>query len=332
MTQSTHHPHTKSLKLLAKITLTLAAFWFVSHGVDFASLQTMLTRQRPLPVVLAAVFALCQVLMWSLRWRLILVTLAKSARIVPFGEILKISYIGAFFNCCLPGTVGGDVVRVWLSRSERVPLSLAIHSVVIDRLMALAALCLLVLIMLPVFGKAAGLDVSPVLVAAMTLVAAGLWLLFNLERLLKKFAHIPPVRWLLYFASSLRLLLARRRAFAGTLALALLGHVSFCLIGYLLAQSLEINLTVAQALAFIPPVLLAITLPVSIGGWGVREAGMVAILGLIGVPQEAALMLSLQLGLMSVAISLPAGLLWLAYRRHTPKPGEMNLHAMGDAS
>jgi uncharacterized protein (TIRG00374 family) len=326
MTQSApHHSPSKYLRLLAKIGLTLAAFWFVFHDVDFAALSDMLKRQDHLLTALAALCIVAQILLWGVRWRLILMRLAQSAHVATLSEMLKISYIGAFFNCCLPGTVGGDVIRVWLAKSEHVSLSLSIHSVVIDRIIALVALVVLVLIMLPVLGKNAGIDPAIAWTVAIVAGLAGLWLLFNIERPLSKFTHIPLIRWLLYFIASLRLLLARKRSALAVLLYALAGHVSFCLCGYMLAKSLGVDLSVMQAIAFIPPVLLAITLPVSIGGWGVREAGMVGMLGMIGIPQAQALMLSIQLGLMSVILTLPAGLLWLAYRRRSPKPPSLTM-------
>lgn len=318
-----HTLHNKLFRLSIKIALTLAALWFVLRGLDFAAVGEMLENQNHALMALAAVFTALQTIVWGMRWRLILSTLARGAYMAPLTEMLKISYIGAFFNCCLPGTVGGDVIRVWLAKSEQVSLSLSIHSVVIDRMIALAALILLVLIMLPVLGKHAGIEPMAAWIAAAAAVLLGLWLIFNIERLLNKFTHIPIVQWLLYFVASLRLLLNRKRAALAALLYALAGHASYCLCGYVLARSLGIELSVLQALAFIPPVVLATTLPISIGGWGVREAGMVGMLGMIGIEQAQALLLSVQLGLISIIVTLPAGLLWLAYRKRVPQLSAM---------
>ena len=60
-----------------------------------------------------------------------------------------------------------------------------------------------------------------------------------------------------------------------------------------------------------PPVLLVITIPVSIAGWGVREGAMVAALGLIGVPVEGAVVLSIMYGLLGLLPAIPGGLFWL---------------------
>ena len=60
-----------------------------------------------------------------------------------------------------------------------------------------------------------------------------------------------------------------------------------------------------------PPVLLVMTLPISIAGWGVREQAMVAAFALVGVPGEGALALSIMFGLMGLITGLPGGVVWL---------------------
>ena len=55
---------------------------------------------------------------------------------------------------------------------------------------------------------------------------------------------------------------------------------------------------------------LAVVIPVSIGGWGVREAAMVMLLGRLAVPADTAFLFSVAFGLAVAASSLP-GLLFL---------------------
>jgi hypothetical protein len=116
------------------------------------------------------------------------------------------------------------------------------------------------------------------------------------------------------------MILTRPGASAISITLAAFTHISYCLSAYILARSLAIDVSAVQCITLIPPVILMTTLPISIGGWGVREAGMVGMLGLVGVSQAAALMLSIQTGLLSIIVSLPASLIWLAYRKRTPHP------------
>jgi len=74
-----------------------------------------------------------------------------------------------------------------------------------------------------------------------------------------------------------------------------------------------------------PPVILATVLPISIGGWGMRETAMVFMLSLVGVAPERAFLLSVLMGVVTVVMSLPGGVLWLLFpqagpQRNAPSP------------
>jgi uncharacterized membrane protein YbhN (UPF0104 family) len=79
----------------------------------------------------------------------------------------------------------------------------------------------------------------------------------------------------------------------------------------LVANSVGIDLPLADWIMIVPPVSLIQLLPISLAGWGVREVVLVIALASFGVPAEAALATSVLLGLCLVIISVPGGLLWL---------------------
>ena len=56
--------------------------------------------------------------------------------------------------------------------------------------------------------------------------------------------------------------------------------------------------------------------PVSFGGWGVRELSFVYLLGTAGVPAEAALSLSITFGLLRMIIGAVGGLIWVGMSDH----------------
>ena len=78
-----------------------------------------------------------------------------------------------------------------------------------------------------------------------------------------------------------------------------------------------------------PLVVLIMTIPISIGGWGVRETAMVALFGLIGVSNEGALVLSVLIGLVGMVSALPGGLIWLLSR---DKGETMDYETLGEGA
>ena len=58
-------------------------------------------------------------------------------------------YASIFFNCLPVGTLGGDVARVLLARRFAVPVKQLVLSVLIDRIVMVAALVVLAALTLP---------------------------------------------------------------------------------------------------------------------------------------------------------------------------------------
>lgn len=315
--------HSVAFRLGCKAGLTLLAFWFVFRGIDLAQLAGMMARQDRALLLQSGALMMVQSVLGGVRWRMIMNALAVSRdHRIRMIDAQKLYYIGVFFTTCLPGTVGGDMVRIWMARDLAIPLAQSVHSVIIDRMIALFAIGIMALITLPVLAEVTAADPHILYPVSAALAVGGWVLLHYLERLLAPHARHRPVHWILYFLRSVKLILTHPRVCACSVGLALVAHVSYSLSAYVLAQSLGVPMTAMQSLAFIPLVMLVTTIPVSFGGWGLREASMVGLLGLAGIPQEAALMLSIQLGLLFMLISLPAGLLWLAGRSTAAPPGK----------
>ena len=88
------------------------------------------------------------------------------------------------------------------------------------------------------------------------------------------------------------------------------------------ARAMGLSLDFWACLLVVPPTLLLATFPISIGGWGVREAALVAVLTPLGAPAGDAFMVSVIFGVLVMAAGLPGGVLWLfrhgAHERSIP--------------
>jgi uncharacterized membrane protein YbhN (UPF0104 family) len=102
------------------------------------------------------------------------------------------------------------------------------------------------------------------------------------------------------------------------LGVAVLSQTALGVVTYIMASSLDMNVTLLECVVLMQPVALVANLPISVGGWGVRETAMITLFGMIGVPAGATLVLSVQLGLLSLVVALPGGLLWLAFKSKAP--------------
>ena len=80
---------------------------------------------------------------------------------------------------------------------------------------------------------------------------------------------------------------------------------------YMLAAGNNLNVALIDSVLIMPPVMLISALPISVAGWGVREGAMVIAFGMLGVPHEAALVLSLQFALVGYLSATPGALAWI---------------------
>lgn len=232
----------------------------------------------------------------------------------PFLDYLRFYAIGMFFNLFGPSTLGGDAVRVlYLGRGQR--RMLAAGSVLFDRLSGF--------VMLVALGAGAQLAFHPRLPRALaaTVSSAGLMLLaawIALPRLVRFLPREQRVRRTVeqelapFWRDGSLLLSAAIVSFVF--------HVSQVAVQYLLGLATGVALPFWYCLVFHPLVALATALPVSLGGFGVREGGYVLLLGRIGIkPADAVALSLLWFGVTAVA-GLVGGLVFTTYRRQAAAP------------
>jgi glycosyltransferase 2 family protein len=310
-----------SAHVLFKLLLTLAALAFALSTVEFAQVMTLLTAPAPDVVLVAAGLLLLQVAIGALRWHWLVRLMQQGAGpILRFGRMLKLFYIGVFFNCCLPGTIGGDAVRVWLLTRAGQAFSPSLGAVVVDRLLALCGL--------GVLGVAGawlvwGAVLSPLWMwasaaAAILLIAVGVCLTVRLDMFLVRIPFLTNVGWVQHLARSIAHTRAHPAQWGVSLLLALLGHACYAAAGWWLLRGMGVEVPLLPWVGLMAWVILVSLLPLSLGGWGVREVAMISFMAALGVEESMAMAVSVQLGVLYTLLSLPAGGLWLLMKDGKP--------------
>lgn len=259
----------------------------------------------------AATTVLC-----AARWRVV----ARGVGLrLPWGRAVADYYLSVFLNAVLPAGVLGDVNRAVGHGRSCGDLGRGVRAVVLERLAGqavLAAVGASLLFALPaaLFGPGLrAVGVSAGVLAALVLgVAVGLWAGRAREprwwRALRTaaadarsgvFAHAWPV-----------LLLS---------AAALAGHVALFVVA---ARSAGADAPPPTLVPLLVLALLAMSLPVNVGGWGPREAVTALAFGAAGLGAQTGLTASVVYGLLALVAALPgAGVLLLRLvRRRQPCP------------
>ena len=281
-------------------------------ALDFVNLETLRGRlsQIEWAWILAGFAAMAvQLVLVSLRWREI--ALACGTKLTRRSALLYL-LIASFFNQTLPSTVGGDAARVWLLAHHGSGWKSAIYSVLIDRGAGLLWLALVVLGCLPWSLSSIQNPVGRIaLIAIGAASLAGLLLLFAIDRsgrwlmrwhLTRHLADIASVTW--------RVLMWRHVGF-GVAILSVSAHFLTAVTAWSLAKAIGSSLELVQALLLILPVMLIASIPISIAGWGVREAAMATAFVSAGLPQSDGLLVSLLIGVESFLIGGVGGVIWI---------------------
>jgi uncharacterized membrane protein YbhN (UPF0104 family) len=232
----------------------------------------------------------------------------------PLTMTVQIALCGFFFEQVTIGFVGGDAIRLWLLRRADVPLGRAVGALLLDRAFGFASLVLLSLLgihaLLALVDETLRTMIAVTLLVIVAIGCVGVVVAFVLMKLL-------PLSRLAAFWERLS---SPRRAihltFLGLVfALAATTHLLNVLVFWMLGQGLGLTITFDQWFIVVPTVLLISMLPISVGGWGVREGVMVVALHGLGVPSEEALLSSILFGLCVVIATLPGAIFWIATRK-----------------
>jgi len=221
---------------------------------------------------------------------------------------------GMFFSLCLPSSIGGDVVKaVRIGSSTRLRL-LAGCSVLADRLTGLSALGVLVGTAVIVRNNHLGTPaMCAVFAGLLAAVLAAFWLaLAVLDRV---HAALPDGSTARDFVG--RLLPYRQRPSLVLLAVGWSFVVQLAGVAAVMLSARAVGIVQPGLvwLSVVPLVALAMVLPISIGGFGIRENALEYLLRGYGVPSEAGVAIGLLWGVCTLLAGLVGGGLFLLERQ-----------------
>jgi len=302
------------LKIGLQLFFTAAAFWLAFHNVAWRDLQDVYSRQETLYVWAAVCAVFFQGICGALRWHHMRRALGGPGS-DNATHTSAIYFTGNFFNVCFPSTLGGDLARIWLVKKNGGVVKDTIYGVILDRAMSLLGLLLLIASTLPPLFVLMEMDPSPAII-----IAAICWLLAAmcyalLRVLLPKLRPLTRFTFLNDIIGALQRVVDKYVPLLCALCWSVAAHTTYAVVTYALARSLNIDIGLFDCLVLVMPVLFIAALPISFGGWGVREIGMTTMLAFAGVAYAPALMISLQVGVISTFCNLLGGLCYLTLRR-----------------
>ncbi|MBT9316375.1 lysylphosphatidylglycerol synthase transmembrane domain-containing protein [Leptothoe spongobia] len=300
---------------VVKITVSLILIALIVTQVDFVEAgQHIQTLSWPF-VAFALLFYTGLQWLSCWRWQMVLKSQGYQVRLRP---LMSSYFAGMWLNIFLPGSLGGDVYRVYQVSQRTQDSEAALVSVFLERFTGLAALSAIAVMGLPPAFQLVGrwdiialfLGAVGALVGAVLLIMsprllqwAEPWLMrLSLGAIAARFTKIQTL--LHQFAKD-------RSALVSSMGLSFILQLGIVIYHFLIAQQLAISISFLALVVFIPIVVVITLLPISLGGLGLKEGLWIYLFSRVGLSSEEALLLSLTVTLLGWLLSIPGGIILL---------------------
>lgn len=276
-----------ALRAAGSAAALVLIFWFLPKE---AILQGFTRLSWPLFLSVLAAFLMCHVATATKWWLLM-------DQAIPFVTALRAHFAGLAANLCLPGAAGGDAVRAGLAHVSLRDGPKVAAAAVGDRMIDLVGLACLTLSGLVMLGgslggspggspgaSAGGEGGNRALAYGLTgivfaIAVAGLFLFPAVARFVwTRWPHLPAKGLGLRVAAAFATLARRPGLLLFTLVLSATIQAVLILLSVKLAEPVGVHVPLAAWFFAWPLAKIIATLPISLGGLGVRESSLAALL------------------------------------------------------
>ena len=326
----------RALIFCVKLLITLIPAYFVYTNIvntpefdsgDFFQLVANM-KMWPLLVALLCLFASNFTGCWQ--WKLLL---EKQQVKMSYWHLLKLYFVGLFFNNFMPGNVGGDVKKVYDIRVQggQDTVGAGLTATFFDRLFGLFFLTLLALGVGALFfvrDPSQRMFVLPslwcflgfcVLFAAMFSKRLGKLLAYLAKRVFPAgiFDRVARMQDRFQYFRTWGL-------WGGIFVLSAVTQILRVLVHYYCGLALGLDIAVSWYFFYIPLVAIISALPISIGGFGPRELMAQSLFARVGVPHLESVVVQLLAYLAGLIVSLLGAFFFLADSgKKTPVKGSL---------
>ncbi|MFO7891306.1 MAG: lysylphosphatidylglycerol synthase transmembrane domain-containing protein [bacterium] len=315
----------KSLHTLLKLIISFALIVFLIKRIGISSIIEVISSVSLVWIGLALCIFLVSHCIGSYQWWLLL----QAEKIkINFFNALKFYFVGLFFNNFLPSSLGGDLFRMFDINKFSSKGTSAVFSVIIDRFMGFFVLSCFAVLAFPVIILENLFDQQYI---TYFLIFIGIWvfilfLFFNkkvaqpfawvYEKLAPEEIHLKTIevyRKIHSFGRS-------RSLFIKLVFISILIQSLRIFMHYMVSRSLDVNVSCKYFFFIIPFIAIISSLPISIGGIGIRESiGMILFSSIAAIQNDVAVSIEFLAFLVAIFSSLPGGIIFIIRRKINKK-------------
>jgi len=288
-----------------RISISIAILVYLFYRIDWQDVPQKV-QGADYKFIVAALFATnIAIIISALKWHL----LCKQTSNITFWESLRWYYMGFFFSNFLPGSIGGDAMRIYYS-SKRMGVANSVASITVERVFAGLALVLTAIIG---FIGVSGLGKFSSQVWILAVIFVGLYLvLFN--RRIINFMITRFGKSVQGFYQTIEQYKAQKLLLVKLLIYSMAFQVCFVWITDLLYRALGEEVSFIYQLAFVAIISAITMIPISMNGLGVREGSYSYFFAMIGIAEATSITVSLLFYLIVLIATSPGAIFWLIYK------------------
>jgi len=277
----------------------------------FTEIARVFSRIDPLYLLAFFIIYFLSVSLQSLRWKYLIGAWDISQR---FTTLFRWIMTGLFLNNFLPGSLGGDAYRLYSGGRDTGKVEDIAATIFYERVLGYSSLVTLGLVVLSIRADFTSDWLFWLLLGGVFLLLTGIAIVSTLpaferfaESMMERFAITRKLNlnnWLHSFRFKVR----HPGELAGVFLVSFLIQFADVFSFRLVASAIQLPVNLSDLLLFVPLLYLAILLPLSVNGIGIRESVFVIFASSWGISSADAVAFSLTVFTLNLAGSLVGGL------------------------
>jgi len=286
----------KLINVYVKIFISILLITYFISKFNFENLANNVNTLIIIKALLVSIFFLClQTYFAALR---LLISLSINDQKLSILDSWIICQYGGFFSHTPASFVGGDAVRYHLINKTISNKFSAIHSVLLDRFSGFLILGILSLVgaILLISYKSV---INVIYIYAISII---LLLIFTLPFLLNKLLSTSifvKIKFISKFANMVGFMVnvpTNKLKFSTLLVISCLMYTISFFAVYFISLIYGVNVSLIEVSLVCPIIWLLTMVPLSFGGWGIRESAFISLFSIFDVDSSASFLVSITYG------------------------------------
>ncbi|MCG9479965.1 MAG: flippase-like domain-containing protein [Actinomycetia bacterium] len=298
------------------ISASLITFLIVRNWDNFKMMANHLESINIALMALATFLYFLGIAGMVFRWGILL---RAQQMIIHRGFLLQSVMIGFFYNNILPTSVGGDAYRVYdIYKNKGVPVDRTFSTVVLERSMGTitGAIFLVFSFFFGMYDMVSfNMLLSLIIILALLILLLAVLIkpyFFKIDRLFEKFALLRKIRPKVKSFRDILISYKDKKAYLGVCFVYSVIIQMFIILSYwLVSESLTLNIGLSSFLFIVPFTSIVASIPITIGGIGLRENALAFLVATFGASESQAALFSFLILFIILFNALLGGLTYL---------------------